>query len=383
MFEYESDFIKKINYKTLRHAADAEFNWSVSAIHYAFIELSDIDIKEYYTDAKAFTFACSKKNREKIQELFGTDVDVKPYAPAILYGHLSALGFELVFPEGGEVFYKKRNMTLDESIRLFDRKPDYQREGYYPVYKKNLDRIQTLLPDDHDALSMQYSTEGPTTLAYEILNQDVFYQPYDDPEKFKVLQKRIVESIVDFRRFQSAERGRITKKTGSGLYDDIAAMFSPDLWDEFVLPYWDIYFNELCEKERFLHCEDMTVNHLAHLEKLGITYYEPAISAKLNPIAIRNSVRMPFSWKLESFHYPDLSIQDVRDWVLKAAADGASRVWTVIGANMMNEACASKVKEFIRTVKEVESMIQRGVTRQEIGKMVSEAGRRKFWAKWP
>ena len=383
MSVYVSDFRKKIDYPALRQAANTEFSWSASAVSYAFIELSQIDIKEYYTDAKAFALAYSQKNRRKIQEMFGADVDVKPYAPAILYGHLSALGFELAFPEGGEVNYKKQNLSLDESIKLFDHKPDYHKEGYYPSYKQNLEKIRELLPEDLDCLSMQYSTEGPTTLAYELMNQDVFFQPYDDPEKFKVLLKKIVASIVDFRRFQSGERGIATQKTESGLYDDIAAMFSPDLWDEFVLPYWDIYYNELCGKGRFIHSEDMTVHHLAHLEKLGITFYEPAISAKLNPVSIRKSVRMPFSWKLESFHYPDLSVQDVRDWVLQAAADGASRVWTVIGANMLNDACASKVKAFIRTAREVESWIQQGVPRDEIGKMVSPSGAQKFWAKWP
>jgi hypothetical protein len=313
--------------------------------------------------------------------MFGIGVDVRPYAPAILYGHLSSLGFELIFPEGGEVNYKKQNYSIDESIKLFDRKPDYSKDGYYPTYRKNLEKINELLSGEQ--LLMNYSAEGPTTLAYQIMGQDVFFQPYDNPEKYKILLEKIVHSIIDFRRFQSAERGRVTKKPEIGLYDDLAAMFPPELWDEFVLPYWDIFFNELCEKERFIHCEDLTVNHLVHLEKLGITYYEPAVSKKLNPVDIRNIVRMPFSWKLESFHYPDMSAQDIRDWVFKAAADGASKVWTIIDANMLNEDCAKKVKEFIKASKEVKSLIKNGVQRNEVGKLVSHSGLQKFWAKWP
>ena len=53
----------------------------------------------------------------------------------------------------------------------------------------------------------------------------MFFQPYGNTEKYRILLERCVNSIVDFRGFQSAERGKVVKKPEIGLYDDIAAMF--------------------------------------------------------------------------------------------------------------------------------------------------------------
>ena len=150
-----------------------------------------------------------------------------------------------------------------------------------------------------------------------------------------------------------------------------------------MLPYWDMFYRELCEDRRSIHCEGMTYEHLKHLQRIGITNYEPAISPKVDPDKIRAIVDMPFSWKLESFHYPALSVQDIRDWVLKAAADGVSRVWTVVGVGMLNEEASAKVKMFVTTAKEIEDMFKQKISREEIGNMVSPDGKAKFWSKWP
>ncbi len=65
-----------------------------------------------------------------------------------------------------------------------------------------------------------------------------------------------------------------------------------------------------------------------------------------------------------------------------SAEDGVSRVWTVVGVGLYNEESATKVKMFVATAKEVEEMFKQKISREEIGKMVSDEGKAKFWADW-
>ena len=372
----------EINYAVLREQATNSFVWSARSTHYSFLEMAGVDLHDYFLSPDAYAKAFCPANKKAFSEKYGSDVEILVHGPAILYGQLSAFGYDLVFPQGGEVNHKHLNLSIDECIDVLKRDYDYSKAGYYPQYHENLIKVREIMQDN--SILPQYSTDGPLSLCYGMLGDAFFMKPYDEPEKFKEMLELITRQIISFRRWQYKNTTGIAKeKTGHGLYDDLAAMLSPALWDDFVLPYWNMFYEELCEHNRFIHSEDMKYGHLPNLHNIGITYYEPAISASLDPDKIREAVDMPFSWKLESFHYPNMSVQDVRDWVLKAVADGVSRVWTVVGSGMQSEEAVAKVRMFTETAKEVEEMFRQKISREEIGKMVSAEGNAKFWAKWP
>jgi hypothetical protein len=165
------------------------------------------------------------------------------------------------------------------------------------------------------------------------------------------------------------------------LCDDIAAMVPSNMWDEFVLPCWEIFYGGPVPG-RIVHCEGMRGEQLQHLEKLSIIDYDPGISPKLNPKTINTNTIVPFGWRLGGFHYGYMSCQDVEDLVYQAAADGASYVHTHIEAIMCNEDTAKKVHSFIKAAKEVQKLVRGGVSREEIGERVSEGGKKKFWESW-
>jgi DNA-binding CsgD family transcriptional regulator len=50
---------------------------------------------------------------------------------------------------------------------------------------------------------------------------------------------------------------------------------------------------------------------------------------------------------------------------------------------MCNNESVEKIHSFISACKEVEQMLLKGISRQEIGKLVSLGGRKKFWDNWP
>jgi hypothetical protein len=91
---------------------------------------------------------------------------------------------------------------------------------------------------------------------------------------------------------------------------------------------------------------------------------------------------VPFGWRLGSFHYRDLSCQDVEDFVFQAVADGASSVHTVIEGSMCNETTAAKVHAFAKAGREAKQSLGAGAPRKDIGARVSSEGRRKFWQHW-
>ena len=116
---------------------------------------------------------------------------------------------------------------------------------------------------------------------------------------------------------------------------------------------------------------------------IGLVRFDPSISPKLNPKIINEKCRVPFGWRLGNFHYPNLSCQEVEDFVFQAVYDGASYVFTYVADAMCNEETVKKVHSFIKAAKATEQMLPKGATREQIGECVSEAGRKKFWDHWP
>ena len=164
--------------------------------------------------------------------------------------------------------------------------------------------------------------------------------------------------------------------------DDIAAMVPPYLWPELVLPFWEQYYAGRTTGWRSAHVEDLRPPQLRFLEDIGLYRFDPSISPKLNPKTIAAECRVPFGWRLGSFHYAGLSEADVRDFVFQAAADGASWIFSYLASDMCDDVTAKKVQVFIRAGKEVKQMIDRGASREDVGMLVSTTGRRRFWDAW-
>ena len=77
-----------------------------------------------------------------------------------------------------------------------------------------------------------------------------------------------------------------------------------------------------------------------------------------------------------------MNLTDIRDFVFKAAADGAGRVFTYIPENSCCLENIEKVKTFIDAAKQVDSALCRGASRSEIMTWVTRDGMNKFWDNW-
>ena len=162
--------------------------------------------------------------------------------------------------------------------------------------------------------------------------------------------------------------------------DDIAAMFPPSIWEEFVLPYWEQYFRGITSGKRRVHCEDLTVGHMYLMEKAFVSAYDAGISYKINPEIICENTRVPFYWQMGSFQLKELNSNEIEDWVYKAVGDGASMI--SLENDMIDSVTVEKVKTFIRVCMKVEKLLNEGATRERIADLVSHEGKERFWKQW-
>jgi len=183
----------------------------------------------------------------------------------------------------------------------------------------------------------------------------------------------LTESIVKFKYFGSKLSGmRPGKLPEAGLTDDIAAMFAPGCWNEFIMPFLERFFTGLTDGKRSAHIEDLKAEHLKFLEQLNLSYYDPSVSPHLTPEIVGTESSVPFGWRLCDFHYRDMTNSDVENFVFKAAAGGASLVLSSIGHNMLTPEMVGKVHSFINAGKEAKKMLDNGVERQELLKLCSK-----------
>ena len=370
----------KPDYSSLRE--EAGFRWFTGSSYSALLEVTGIPIKDFYLYPSA-GIELYRKGRTVLREMFEPDITLPALStPPISYGHINGLGADLEFPDDGEVNHSKICDTLQKGIEILKKDIDFASAGMAPFYLDYREKMIEAFEGENCGFS--YSYEGPITTAYTLRGNDVFYDPYDSPDLFKEFLRLEVESIVEFVHFRAGVLGNPpVNPDGGKLYDDISSMFSPDMWPEFVLPYLHRYFKGITTGNHSAHIEDLSPAHLPFLEDIGLVEFDPSISPKINPKIFREKCRIPFWWRLGSFHYRDLSCRDVEDFVLQAAADGASCVFTYVAATMCNEEALKKVHAFIGAAKEAERMLDKGKTRKQIGEYVSEEGKKKFWAHWP
>ena len=367
------------DYAAARH--EAGFHWSVGSSQGTLRELTGTPIRDFNLDPEACIEAY-RRGRPLIRELFGEEMGLPGLAtPAISYGHVNCLGSELLFPEGGEVAHTHPYGSLEEGLRALAEPVDFGAAGMAPYFLQFRAGMQQAFPGE--TVHFGFGPEGPITTAYELRGEGFFMDVLDDPPLTQQFLRAAVDSVLAFHRWTCALDGRpAISPDGAGLCDDLSSLIPPRLWAEMVLPYWDQHFLGMTTGARYAHVENLQADHLPHLEAIGLTSYDPSISPKLTPPIIAARCRVPFAWRLESFHCREMSLQDVADFVFQAAADGASGVTMTIAEAMCSPEGVAQVHAFIVAAKEAKRLCDEGTPRPEIAARVSPEGREQLWEGW-
>ncbi len=260
---------------------------------------------------------------------------------------------------------------------------NFATSGLAPFYVDYRERLKAAFHGE--PVGFAFGFEGPVTTAWELRGHGFFTDVFDATEQqMEEFLGLVTDSIVEFNRFRcELDHTPSINPSKGGLCDDIASMIPPDLWGKMVLPFWERYYRGITTGNRHAHVEDLRPAQLPFLEQAGIFRYDPSISPKLNPRVILAASRVPFAWRLGSFHYPALSVQDVADFVFQAVADGASSVFTMVEGEMCNQETVPKVRAFMAAAEEADRMLEGGESRAAVGGLVSPPGRVRFWDNWP
>ena len=90
----------------------------------------------------------------------------------------------------------------------------------------------------------------------------------------------------------------------------------------------DIIYSDVGSDKRSLHSEGMDYKHLKHLETLGITWFDPSVSPKLNPSIVTKHCKVPFIWRMCGIYHRLLDKSLAKDFVYASVRDGASGLFT-------------------------------------------------------
>lgn len=333
------------------------FYWRAGCGMPAYAVLANVRFDRIFTEVDAIVEAYTK-GRPAAQELFGPEVGMGgPIWPMISYGHVNTLGCKLIFPEDSEVAHEPIYGSLREGIRALKREVDFAGQGMFPFYLGLWNKLRKAFP--HKEISFGgFKSEGPLTTAWLLRGHDFFVDLLEYPDDAKEYLRLVTNSIIGYNKLLRRVNGLPEFSTdGVGMADDISAMIAPTQWLEYVVPFHEQYYRGQTHGQRSAHIEDLTVAHLKYLDTINLSSYDPSVSEKLTPALIRDHCHVPFSWMLNTTHYPSRSCGDIERWVLDAVANGAVGVKTTVERVMCTPETAKKVRAFISACKKVKSLL--------------------------
>ncbi|MBE6559730.1 MAG: hypothetical protein E7662_01290 [Ruminococcaceae bacterium] len=314
---------------------DKEIKPVVEIYHDVIPYLGGITEGEFYKDTDKCISAWRSAN-EQIAAYFGDLLAPRaPSAPPLSYGHLVSLGVPFHQPEDAEPNVQHCVNSIDEGIAFLEERKNID-FGAAPECRRYIEMnaaIQEAFPQYKIAPLAGYGLEGVITTAELLRGQDFFCDLYDDPDKVHTFLTLLNESIIDFKKFCNRVNGVAeVSKVSVGIADDFASLIPPDMWSEFVIPYWVRYFEALSTgKSRSVHCENTHPAQLKYLKDAGVTHYQPSVADALTIENVKANTDIPFDWLLYAYRIVDMTDEEIQAWVDYAVESGITKIRTQFG----------------------------------------------------
>ena len=232
-----------------------------------------------------------------------------PHLPGFAYPHVASLGAEIDFPPDSEPKPRPLLKCAADIDRL--REPtDYLACELIQQRRELATQLKRRRPDA--AVTIGHSFEGPVTTAALLLGQDFFTLPYDDPARAHKLMEFSVRSALNYCRAMYKHLGWTIEPRPAGFPDDFAGMFPPAQFEEFVAPYWEMFYQGLLATGRSLHSELLHPEHLKNLKQLRIDQFDPGGDQYLTPEILRAQCPTAFQLCLQPWETRDLPARDLQ-----------------------------------------------------------------------
>ena len=227
----------------------------------------------------------------------------KPRLAGFAYTHIAALGARIVFTE-----YEPKPEPLIQSPEEIDtlREPrNYLQADLIRERLRIFAELKRRFPEVPNFIGHLF--EGPVTSATLLLGQRFLTLPYDDPPRAHRLLQFCVTSAQNYVRSLNEYFGEVSSAfTAGGFPDDLAGMFGPNLFKEFVVPYWEQLYQWMNAGQRMLHSELLRAEHLPFLKQVKIDYYDPGTDQYLTPELLRARCPANFQCCITEWEVRDL-----------------------------------------------------------------------------
>lgn len=321
--------------------------------------LAGADMIKFITDPVCCADAWEAA-KEKFYAEFGEELPLSKVAPhPISYMHLVAMGAKLDMSHGGEPNVHAFANDIDEAIAFAKA---HERFNYENMKEANdlfemCAYLKKRFPSDEVSLFSGFGHEGPVTTAVLMRGSDFYCDLYEEPEKCKELLRLLSEGAGRHANFVRIKSGGKINDYAYSICDDFAALIPPDMFEEFVIPYW-YAFGDATTLDRprrfFLHCEGMTPRHMEKLGSAKINHFQPSVSPALKLSDITPWLYKSFNefdWLCYAFNVVNMSDVEIEQFIENSLEAGAVAVRTQIGAYAFKSGKTDRIKAWLRAAK--------------------------------
>ncbi|HPP30249.1 MAG TPA: uroporphyrinogen decarboxylase family protein [bacterium] len=278
---------------------------------YLILEITGITFYQLHFNTKAIVKGY--ENIKPLAERLGVESPI-PRMAGFAYPHIASLGAEIIFPENSEP-KQVPFIKTPEDIDNLKEPDDYLRA---PLIRRKLavwKELKRLCPETPNSIGHLF--EGPVTTAVLLMGESFLTLPYDDPKRAHKLLSFCTESAIHYAEVITGYFGEKIEPGPKGIPDDFAGMFSPVVFEEFCIPYWDRLYSELRATERFLHSELLRKEHLPFLKRVDIKVFDPGADQYLTPEILRDYCPCDFTLRIKSWEIDNLSAEELVEYYRK------------------------------------------------------------------
>jgi len=230
-----------------------------------------------------------------VAERLGVDPP-RPHLAGLAYIHVSTVGCEVTISPDAMEPAVRPCIHRPEDIDALAEPEDYLSAGIVPWRLELARKLKARRPDADDHIGHDY--EGPVTTAALMMGQDFFTLPHDDPARAHRLLGFCVDSALNYARALRRLQGRPFQPGPGGFCDDFAGIFGPEMFAEFVVPYWEKMYQGIQATRRGVHSELLRAEHLPFLAQLRIDEYDPSVDQYLTPETLKRSCPVPYTLRM-------------------------------------------------------------------------------------
>lgn len=257
-------------------------------------EYTGIPQGDYYTSLEK-AIEVSERFPPLFEKATGYRPPLSYNAPVTAYEGVAALGGSLTFPRDHQPqILNQANILADpaqvDSLAVPDpmKSPRFQKLlGWYKELVRRFDgKVGTGLAGQ----------EGPVTTAVLLRGERFFMDLLDDPRRAHRLLETVTGMFILWTRTAREITG--VKTDTVGIADDHSGLIGPDLWPEFVLPYYEKICAALGPR-CWMHTELVRPRHLKLFRRLDLAAMNFSEDQYLTPEdMMRELPGVPFGWHI-------------------------------------------------------------------------------------